>query len=265
MYQTIYKYLLKDKAEISNTFSELLQKKGINYAEYTAIDEEYGMGAFNAIYVPPTRPGKLLLVSHIDTVWDGMPVIGEPVTVNNEFIVNREVLRKTTREIFSNDKLVGIGADDRLGVATIHHIVENDLLNGHGILLSDGEEIALGSYAIATNPEIRRRLLDDKYNWMLEFDYPGVDSFTTYRNEDKKFVEAIESLTGFTRQPGSFSDIRALGDYTGYYGINVAIGYVRQHTPRETIILSYWERNWKEFIEPMITEYYKKVVIKYGE
>jgi hypothetical protein len=107
--------------------------------------------------------------------------------------------------------------DDRLGVYVIM-----DLLPKMGIvpdiLLATGEENG-GSTA-------GKFKTDKKYNWLVEFDRRGED-VVLYKYDNVEWRATLREA-GFTPSYGSNSDINHLN--LGVKGMNIGVGYEREHT-----------------------------------
>lgn len=103
--------------------------------------------------------------------------------------------------------------DDRLGAwALLNQFVKCD------VLLTDGEESgrSTGRYFEPTK----------QYNWIFSFDRSGTDA-VTYDYSSHKWDYLINEF--FPVGIGSFSDI-SLMEHLGCKGVNIGIGYHRQHT-----------------------------------
>jgi hypothetical protein len=230
-----------DPWELYSIFSKMLEEHGVEFEMHRLT------ASFGYLYVPSTRKNGVVLVAHMDTVWDGD---FDPRTIDIDVvgsIVYNSLITARSPHSLERDSspLTGIGADDRLGVATLYAMVQMKIIQetGHGLLITCGEEIVLGSYIISRHQPLIDALEKDQVKLFIELDYPGVACFTNYGMESKKFLKSVEELTGFGRVNGSFSDIAALGESTGIPGINWAIGYYRPHKSREYIDLEHWQYN----------------------
>lgn len=178
-----------------------------------------GAGGLDYVYVPPSRPSPVLLVAHADVVDDAetLPELRED------------------EEIISNPGHI-LGADDRAGCAIIwalRHL-------GHGILITDGEEYGCcGAWDIMDyHPELREEL-QNRYQFMVEFDRQGRDEYKCYTVGTDVFRQYIESFTGF-HEPDrrSRTDIAVLA--RDICGVNLSCGYRMQHSPLEYIVKNDW-------------------------
>ena len=183
------------------------------------------------VYIPGTRKDRVVLVAHIDTVWDKSydKPFSDPHTV--EF---KDDL------FYSGNENCGIGADDRAGCAMLWKMKDC----GHSILIVDGEEHGkLGSqYLKKSNKKLFREL--NKHCFMIEFDWISTDR-CLYNGVDntKKFKNYIESSTGFvdSEKKGS-TDLQIL--CRKICGVNLGVGYLRHHTNGEVLSLSRWENTY---------------------
>lgn len=123
----------------------------------------------------------------------------------------------------ANNFVQSIALDDRLGLALILYSLErfpNDI-GSASVLVCDDEESGNSSAQIF-NEQLRP-------NWLMEFDRRGVD-VVTYDYSSTLWDGILESH-GFDVGIGSFSDICYLDDL-GVCGVNVGIGYHREHSKK---------------------------------
>ncbi len=104
--------------------------------------------------------------------------------------------------------------DDRLGVYTILDLLPKMDINVD-ILLTTDEEIGASTADLFVPSK--------KYNWIVEFDRRGVDAATYHYYGMDKYAEKY-----FNVVTGSFSDISFMD--IGCCGINVGVGYYREHS-----------------------------------
>ena len=176
----------------------------------------YGTGY---VYIPSSRPSAVLMVAHADVVGDEnhMPELRE----------DDETIRNPGHVL---------GADDRAGCAIIwalRHL-------GHGILITDSEEIGcLGAEDIMERHSGLREELQNRYQFMVEFDRMGRDEYKCYNVGTKAFRNYIETTTGF-HEPDrrSRTDIAVLA--RDICGVNLACGYMMPHTSDEYIVKDDW-------------------------
>lgn len=179
------------------------------------------------VYIPGTRPDRVVLVAHVDTVWDGAydrPFIGEHTV---EFADG--VFR-------SGHPDVGIGADCRAGCAMLWELRDC----GHSILVVDGEEHGKhgAKYLKRSDRRLFRELNDHCY--MIEFDWQGTDGCLFNQVDNTKRFRQYVSTMGFedSRQKGG-TDLQVL--CRRVCGVNVGVGYHGWHRPQETVVLAEWE------------------------
>lgn len=176
------------------------------------------------LYVPGPRPDRVLLLAHVDTVWDGHPTYPVPVHL-------AEGVFSSTRDD------LGIGADDRAGCALLWALA--DL--GHSILLTSGEE--RGCLASRWIAEERTDLLDElnAHHFMVQFDRQGCGQFKCYDVGTDAFRAYVQTATGFG-EPDRLrgTDITVLARRV--CGVNLSVGYHHEHTPQETLVVAEWER-----------------------
>ncbi|MBQ2765978.1 MAG: M28 family peptidase [Clostridia bacterium] len=188
------------------------------------------------VYIPGKRNDRVVLVSHIDTIWDK--------AYTRSFSGEREV--KFTDGVFSSSiPECGIGADDRAGCAMLWELREC----GHSILIVDGEEHGkIGArYLKKSNPRLFREL--NRHKYIIELDWAGTDS-CLYNQVDntKRFKKHIEKSIGFVDAKASGgTDLQIL--CRNICGVNLGIGYHGQHTKDESLVLSEWENTCNKLNE----------------
>lgn len=160
----------------------------------------------------PTLP---ILVAHIDIV----PALS-PVDL---------IILEEGNKITSN---TGLGADDRAGVYALLKLRESN--PEVAILFCDLEEVG-GIGASETIDTICSDIA--KYKFIMEFDADkgGVVAFTN--NEPRHFRESIMKY-GWKEAHGYFTDVSILGPATKLNTCVVAVGFYRQHTKHEYLIVS---------------------------
>lgn len=218
-----------------------------------------GDGKSRFLYIEGSRPkdNRLVLVAHTDTVFKNTRV--PDVTLKRG-----KIWRKGG---------VGLGADDRAGVAILW-LLRN---SGHSILLLDGEECGgLGASFLMTanNKDIADRVNGD-HCFMIEFDRRGDQNFVTYRVGGDEFEKYMEKETGYKCGFGSFSDISVICDKI--CGANFSVGYHMEHFSMEHLIVSQWFRTltifrdfvrketFQKFVKPITPFYYDRTYpIRYG-
>lgn len=155
-------------------------------------------------------PGKIpiMLVAHVDTVHQGPPA-------DLVYCDKTQIAWSPT----------GLGADDRAGVWAIMEILRRGF-RPH-VLFTDGEErglIGAGEAAKAFTP--------DNVHCLIELDRKGKKDCVFYSNDNRKFVGWVSNF-GFKEDTGSCSDISDLMPAWDLSGVNLSIGYYRQHSNEE--------------------------------
>ena len=180
------------------------------------------------VYIPGTRKDRVVLVAHVDTVWDA--AYEKPYTGEHE-------IRFADGVFSSGTPQVGIGADDRAGCAMLWALRDC----GHSILLLDGEEHGKhgARYLRQSDPRLFREL--NKHRFMMELDWMGTNGCLYNQVENtQKFKQYIETVLKFSdskRKGGT--DLQIL--CKSVCGVNIGIGYHGWHSEKETLVLSEWE------------------------
>lgn len=116
--------------------------------------------------------------------------------------------------------VTSLALDDRLGLALILYSLETMAPEiTPSILICDDEEIGRSS----------AQLFEEAIapNWLMEFDRRGTDA--VLYDYDSTLWRSILTSFDFTIGNGTFSDISSLGAL-GVCGVNVGVGYHREHT-----------------------------------
>lgn len=143
--------------------------------------------------------GDTLAVAHLDTIGDSVP--------------------KLFLDADGDYGVTCIQLDDRLGVWVLLDLLPRYTEVKYDILLTDSEEYG-DSTARYFEPE-------KQYNWIWEFDRPGID-VVTYQY-DTPGVEDLLYNYGFEHAQGTYTDIVELS-HLGVQGFNIGTGYYDQHT-----------------------------------
>lgn len=180
------------------------------------------------VYVPGKREDRVLLVAHIDTIWD--KAYRDVSLGERAVIFDGGVFRSSNPDC-------GIGADDRAGCAMLWELREG----GHSLLIVDGEEHGkIGArYLKKYAPKLFHEL--NRHSYIIELDWAGTDGclFNQVDNT-KKFKKYIEDTVGFCDSKASGgTDLQVL--CRDICGVNIGVGYHGQHTNGENLILSEWE------------------------
>ena len=179
------------------------------------------------VYVPGTRKDRVLLVAHIDTVWDR--------SYKRVFSGERDVVFEDGVFSSSNPDC-GIGADDRAGCALLWEMRDS----GHSLLITDGEEHGMfgAKYLKEAHKSLFREL--NRHAYMIELDWAYADG-CLYTGVDctKKFKGYVTDTFGFVPHKGGGTDLRVL--CKRICGVNLGIGYRDFHKNSEKLLLSEWE------------------------
>ncbi len=187
-------------------------------------------------YIPGKRDDRVVLVAHIDTVWDKAysKVFSEERTV--EF---------SEGIFYSSNPNCGIGADDRAGCAMLW-----ELRNcGHSLLIVDGEEHGKcgAKYLKKSNRKLFREL--NQHCYMIELDWIGTDSCLFHQVDNtKRFKKYIETSLGVvdSKAKGG-TDLQVL--CRRVCGVNCGVGYHGCHTSKESLVLAEWENTFLKLSE----------------
>lgn len=183
---------------LKNTLSKFLRSK------YKTVQEtkEY-------LYAEGDIP--IALVAHMDTVFKFPP---------------ENVYYDTSKNVMWSPE--GLGADDRAGVFAILSIIK-DGYRPHIIFTTDEEIGGIGAEAIAKagNP-----FKDLRY--IIELDRRGTSDCVFYDCANPQFVDYVEKF-GFQEEWGSYSDISEICPEWKIAGVNLSVGYQREHSVSETL------------------------------
>ena len=132
----------------------------------------------------------------------------------------------------------GLGADDRAGVYGVLHLLEQ----GHrpSIIFTEDEEIGgVGASKFAsTHIDI------ENLGFFIQLDRRGYKDSVYYDCGNENFQKYINSY-GFETAIGSFSDISILMEDYKTAGVNFSVGYLGEHTVKETLNIPHLARTLK--------------------
>lgn len=176
-----------------------------------------GEGLSKWCYVPGTRPDKVLLVAHADTVWHGLDDPQQKLNISNRIVTGVK-------------KDYGIGADDRAGCAIVYLMKDS----GHSLLIVNGEERG----CIGSREAVKTVPIKD-HQFAVQFDRRGGTDFKCYDVGTTAFRKFIKKTIGYT-EPNRFSttDIRVL--CREICGVNLSVGYSHEHSSLESLNLNEW-------------------------
>lgn len=210
------------------------------FAKLPGAISHFDGGKRNFVYVPGTREDRVVLVAHADTVWDREYGFAGDCTQSLNF----------ENGVYSGiNPACGIGADDRAGCAILWLLKDS----GHSLLVVDGEERGqIGSHHIeSAYPEIFRELNEHAY--MIQFDRRGSSDYKFYALPvSRAFERFVQEKTGYSDAGRTArTDIVVL--CRRICGVNLSIGYVSEHKPTESLVLSHWQRTL-HLAEKMLAE-----------
>ena len=156
----------------------------------------------------------IALAAHMDTVWE---------TSNGH-----QVFYDQRKNIMVN--LRGGGFDDKAGIFMILKILESGL-RPHVIFCADEEIGSKGADVLIE--KIPKHPFED-CRFIIQLDRRGTKDCVFYDCDNEKFVDYVEQF-GFEEAYGSFTDICTLCPAWGMAGVNLSIGYDREHTADEVL------------------------------
>lgn len=156
----------------------------------------------------------IMLVAHMDTVF---PV--PPQEIYYDAALNAMI------------SPTGLGADDRAGLFAIAEIVKKGYKPT--ILLTQGEETGgRGALKFLTQyPEAPKEM-----KYIVELDRQGEKDCVFYNCDNQEFETFVESY-GFEHDWGTFTDISHICPKWGVAGVNLSVGYFREHTTAEVLYI----------------------------
>ncbi len=232
--QTLFSFI---DFPMSNTDDVIEKFKTLN----GAIFREGGNPKERFVYVEGTRPDKVLLVAHADTIFDYYHIGGYNVDSTHQPIFDGELLKSTG--------LHSIGSDDRCGVAMCWLLKDS----GHSILIVDGEEpgdlgSVLGSQFIRNKNKDIYNTLNDNHKFMVQFDRMGFGQYKTYDVGTVEFDKYIEQTLGLYKPNNLYyTDICILSRPDGVCGVNLSVGYYGEHTEGEYTNIQEWYESFKKY------------------
>lgn len=202
------------ESEIIEKFSSLPDAQQLPYEKNRPI-----------IFVPGTRKDRVLLVAHYDTVWWKNKSLKTP---DGELPIK---VQQSGFMLHSATAGRGIGADNRLGCLLLWTARKL----GHSLLLVPDEEIGCkGSGVMATN---HADLLQN-HNFMMQFDRRNNYDLVYYGFPNDGMDAFLKcNYPGFSKSSGSCTDIVRLIPAAGCHGVNVSVGFRREHNHDEHVDL----------------------------
>lgn len=202
---------------------------------------EKGNGDFQEfLYIPGTRPDRVLLVAHADTYWNsrGSGNCGVGHQPLNKLSIDLDQAGHTVyRNEQGRQSGCGLGADDRAGCAMLYLLVNT----GHSILVTDGEEQGtLGSkWLIKAHPGIFSEI-NQGHQFVVQLDRHGCENFVHYGKATEAFENYVKKEMDYDPKPGRSSDIKILCDTV--CGVNLCIGYYNEHSSAEYLDQEEWAK-----------------------
>lgn len=202
--QILLSRLLKTReSRLKDFLRERLKKKYVNIIN-------------NDKYIIAQGDIPVLLIAHMDTVFTDPP---------------KDIFYDKNKNIVWSGE--GLGADDRAGIYSILKIIEKGYLP-HIIFTTDEEKGCLGAKQLVKDiPEA-----PFKINFAIELDRRGEKDSVYYDCDNLDFENYINDF-GFVTNFGSFSDISEICSTWGMAGVNLSIGYLNEHSIRETLNVSH--------------------------
>lgn len=193
------------------------------------------------VFVPGTSPDAVLLVAHADTVYDVPPKNvswrGNIATAGWGNGCRIADPKAKSGYVYLDS---GLGADDRAGCALLWTLRES----GHSLLVTDGEEVGCIGAAQAADeiPDLLSR-----HRFAVQMDRRGDMEFVFYDCATPEFRRFVQRRAGksWRQEQGSISDISVLCPSVGICGVNVAAGYMHEHTSSEIFFYDAWRRSRK--------------------
>lgn len=184
--------------------------------------EVVGEGMYFAGDVP------VLLVAHMDTVHMRQPTLDS-------------IYYDTDKEVMWSPD--GIGADCRAGVFNILSTVAKGY-RPHIMLTWEEERGGIGATKLCERWGEKSftadALLVQEYmtevNFAIQYDRHGYSEAVYYYLDNKPFENYISSF-GYNTRIGSYTDICEISPAFGFASVNVAAGYVDEHTKQELLLV----------------------------
>lgn len=164
--------------------------------------------------------GPVGLSAHIDTVFKQSPLT---ITESNGTLTSPQ----------------GIGGDDRCGIYGVLDILTYMKKDGRlpYIFLSTDEEVG-GSTTKKMAEECKNMV--DKLQFIIALDRAGSVDSVYYECDNKDFKKWIDAF-GFVEAKGTRTDICTLCDVWDVAGVNFSVGYYRNHSKDEYVVVSQLE------------------------
>lgn len=175
-------------------------------------------------------------VSHTDTVSNNKPTT---LTVKNGVVRNPDGV---------------LGADDRAGCYMLYKMIKNGV---RGIYILTDEEECGGIGADECARSNIFHVLQDNTSALIELDRESDRDIALYGYDNGALTELFEQRD-YGCAWGSYTDIVDLSKASGIASINLSVGYYRQHTKREYLVLHEMYHTLDMLLDNMPTELYRE-------
>lgn len=161
----------------------------------------------------------VLLVAHMDTVHKSL-----------------------VKKVIDKDGIIsspnGIGGDDRCGIYMILQIVKQINCS---VLFCEDEEIGGIGATKFTETKLAEEL-EEKFNYLIEFDRRGDKDAVFYECDNKDFEDFI-TKDFYKKAYGSYSDICTVAPVLKAAAVNLSCGYYKAHTTDEYVVWDEMQRS----------------------
>lgn len=205
------KIVMKTQPELKEYLKDYFVKEGKTVIE----DNGY-------LFVDGTYP--VLLSAHLDTVHDELP---KEIVYENGTIWSPQ----------------GIGGDDRCGVYAIMRILKE--IDCPVVFCEDEEIGGIGSSMFIDSAVFEDLVKSERIRYVIDLDRKGSDEAVYYELDNNDFKNFVEKEF-WHFDWGSFTDICNICPELGVAGVNLSIGYHKQHTKEEYVVLSEMDRAIEE-------------------
>ena len=154
-----------------------------------------------------------MLCVHSDTVWD-----------------RRAVFNIQRGYIYSADPSMGIGGDDRAGIAALIHAVSQCDAACTVALFDQEESGCVGSSDLGEDLTFDPSLF-------IGLDRRGSCDVADYGYASSELLLGVQALLGYKVVQGTWTDVAVLARLRESSCINLATGFYREHTPDEYIVM----------------------------
>jgi len=149
-----------------------------------AISGSSGKPLERFVYIPGSRKDAVVLVAHIDTIWD---------------IAHKKYTAKPTNVTFvdgvfrNTEPTCGLGADDRAGCAMLWALKDS----GHSLLIVDGEEYGKHGSKYLKNSYRKLYRQINRHSYLIVFDWIGTNQCLYNQVEN---TEKFKNYTNFQQK-----------------------------------------------------------------